>query len=179
MNKKSTMLIISLLVIIVLLVGAIVIVIQKNNKDAYANYSDSDFVRNTSVTMIDEDGMDKHAITAKIVSGNIELSYNGKKVTLKTVNAKYLYEYAFMSYTNEYLFYITEDGKLYAIESANSLVSDEYNNLDEIDVTSLENLLFQISDDSDKILEFFEIKSNEVYVLDSTGTKKSYKYLEF
>ena len=60
---------------------------------------------------------DSRSFEAKIVDGNIQLKFDGKEITLETLNAKEMYYITYHQGGCYILFYITEDNNLYQLSN--------------------------------------------------------------
>lgn len=60
---------------------------------------------------------DSRNFEAKIMDGNIQLKFDGKEITLETLNAKEMYYITYHQGGCYILFYITEDNNLYQISN--------------------------------------------------------------
>lgn len=132
---------------------------------------ESKFIRKSTINL-EETSCKNREIKASIDSGNIVISYNDKKVTINTKNAKYLYKTSYQVCTNVNLFYITEDGKLYMINGLNEIIiSSEVKNNENLEITDIDSLRFKdanfvkLSSKTDNIKEFlgnYTTPDNEV-----------------
>lgn len=60
---------------------------------------------------------ESRSFEAKIVDGNIQLKFDGKEITLETLNAKEMYYITYHQGGCYILFYITEDNNLYQLSN--------------------------------------------------------------
>ena len=91
-----------------------------NQKSQDNNVSESDYIRQTSVVLVEEPnctGQHSTSLTAEINSNkNIAIAQDKAAEEIIVGNAKYLYKIGIIACDNVKLYYITEDNELYVVD---------------------------------------------------------------
>lgn len=95
-----------------------------NQQSQDNNVTKSDYIRQTSVVLVEEPnctGLHSTSLTAKINSNkNIVIEQDKVAQEISVGNAKYLYKIGIIACDNVRLYYITEDNDLYVVDRPNA-----------------------------------------------------------